>query len=500
MSPRQTFIVALGLPARDWSFEPLAFLGRGLYIAPHMKILVAIASYGTGNDQYLSELVREYRSMSFDVDIVVLSNTQKNVSPGVKVSVVDLHGKNPWTLPFPHKEIFASHVNDYDLFIYSEDDTLVAEKNLRAFFEVSASLPEDEIPGFLRFEQGPDGERNFPEVHGHFHWVPESVQRRNGYVLAFFTNEHAACYVLTRSQLRRAIDSGRFLVAPHSEKYDLLCTAATDPYTQCGLRKLICISHLEDFLVHHLPNKYVGTKFGVNDHELQRQVNALLRIGSNGHRPASLFETETKLKDCQYSKSYYETVHPAVLSTIPNGARSVLSIGCGWGATEKALAAKGMRVVAVPLDPVIAADIETEGIEIVPEDFCEASETLKNQRFDCLLLSNVLHLVRDPIEILSSFGHVLSDNGVAVALVPNLSRLPALWRRISAKEEFGNYEKTGVHFTSPKTAASWFESARMRIEGVVHILPARAEAVGRLGLGLMDPLLSSEFIVVARRI
>ena len=41
------------------------------------RILVAIASYGTGNDVYLRQLIEEYRSMSFDIDIVILSNIEK---------------------------------------------------------------------------------------------------------------------------------------------------------------------------------------------------------------------------------------------------------------------------------------------------------------------------------------------------------------------------------------------------------------------------------------
>src|SRR5579872_5121468 len=126
------------------------------------RILVALASYGMGNDCYLAQLVAEYRSMPFHVDIVVLSNLNKKVPPGVETVVVDLKGQNPWSLPFPHKQIFASHLNDYDVFIYSEDDTLVSETNLRAFLEMSDAVRENEIPGFLRFEQASGGARNFP--------------------------------------------------------------------------------------------------------------------------------------------------------------------------------------------------------------------------------------------------------------------------------------------------------------------------------------------------
>jgi hypothetical protein len=45
--------------------------------APSLRILVAVASYGRSNDQYLLRLIEEYGSMSFHVEIVILSNFRK---------------------------------------------------------------------------------------------------------------------------------------------------------------------------------------------------------------------------------------------------------------------------------------------------------------------------------------------------------------------------------------------------------------------------------------
>jgi hypothetical protein len=243
----------------------------------NMRVLVAIASYGTRNDPYLFALVNEYKSMSFEVDIIVFSNLRKYVASGVKVVVVGGAGEHPWALPFAHKQVFADRLESYDLFIYSEDDTLLRQQNIEAFPEVSDILPENEIAGFLRFEETHDGCLNYPDVHGNYHWNADSVRSGGEYTLAVFTNAHAGCYVLTREQLRRAIDSGGFLVAPHCGRYDLICTAGTDPYTQCGFERLVCISHPERFRVQHLPNKYVGTTLGVSGCVLHGQVNALMR-------------------------------------------------------------------------------------------------------------------------------------------------------------------------------------------------------------------------------
>jgi 2-polyprenyl-3-methyl-5-hydroxy-6-metoxy-1,4-benzoquinol methylase len=481
-------------------------LGSGGQVCPvrtaEMKVLVAIANWGTKNDHYLSQLIETYRSMSFDVDIVVISNLQKEVGPRVKVVVPDLRGKNPWLLPFAHKEILANRVNDYDLFIYSEDDMLITERNIRAFLEMTAALPEDEIVGFFRFEDGPHGAMHFPDVHQWFHWDPGSIRSRGEYQFAFFTNEHAACYVLTRQQLRQAISSGRFLVQPDGDgKYLLLEAAATDLYTRCGFTKLICISHFEDVLVHHLPNKYVDFSFGVSESELRRQLDALCRIGSSGNTGTSLFQTETKLRHAYYSKNYYEPARLEIISSIPSTVRTVLSIGCGWGATEVQLVQNGKRVVAIPLDSVIPGGAEAAGIKIVGGDFRDARQKLSAETFDCLLLSNVLHLVPSPVEILRLFRDLLADNGVVVLGLPNVFWLLNYWRRTPRRRflDSAHFGSTGVHPTSRRLIRGWLREAGMEVESFTDVLSPRAQAFSRFTLGLTDPILASEFIVLARK-
>jgi Methyltransferase domain len=467
-----------------------------------IRVLVAIANFGAKNDAYLRRLINEYQSMPFDVDIVVLSNLHKELGSDVELVVVDLQGKDPWALPFAHKEILASRLNDYDLFIYSEDDTLITERNLRAFLEVSAALREDEIAGFMRFEQDQDGEFHFPDVHGYFHWDIRSLRSRGQCQFASFTNEHSACFVLTRQQLRRAIESGGFLVGPHHSVYDLACTAATDPYTQCGFTKLICISRFEDFLVHHIPNKYVEVGLGVNSRELRRQLDALLRVSNNGHAPQSLCETQTKLKSATYSKFYYEPVRPELVSSIPAEVRTLLSVGCEWGATEAVLAEKGLSVVAVPLDPVIPGGAEAAGVEMVYGDFHTAREQLSGRSFDCILFSNIIHLVPDPGSILSLFQGVLSDKGTTILLVPKILPLLVYWRRIRRDGffwDFEGYETTGVHPTSRRTIRRWFRKAGMEPERIIEVRSPQAPAVDGLMPALTNNILFSEFLAVARR-
>jgi 2-polyprenyl-3-methyl-5-hydroxy-6-metoxy-1,4-benzoquinol methylase len=464
-----------------------------------MKILVAIASHGTRNDEYLARLIQEYRSMSYSVDIVVLSNITKPVPEGVEL-LVGLPTKDPWSLPFGHKKLFADRIEKYDLFIYSEDDTLISEKNIASFLRATEVLPLDEIAGYLRVERAKSGEVTLADVHAHFHWDPRSVRVRGEYTFAFFTCEHSACYVLTREQLKRCIASGNFLVGLHIDKYDLLCSAATDPYTQCGFKKFVCISHLDDFLLPHLPNKYVGTRFDVEETEFRRQLKVLASISANGSLATSLFNAETKLREAEYSKGYYEPFRPELDKMIPANVKTVLSIGCGWGATELELIKRGLQVTAVGLDPVIPGEEIRQKAEVIVGDMSAALNQLEGRKFDCLLLLNVLHLVPDPVALISSLRKLLSNDSVVVALVPNMQQMSARMRRPKPYSEFGKasqYEKFLVHYSSHRTVRQWFRRGGMKVRKTFDVLHPRAQKIARLTLGTINPLLSAEFFAIA---
>ena len=166
--------------------------------ARRLRLLVAIASYGEGHLVYLRRIIHTYQSMDMDVDVVVLSDAPKELGPKVEV-IVGLPSKNPWTLPFAHKAVFAQRVDQYNLFVYSEDDIGVSEGQIRAFLSAAGQLEPEEIAGFLRYEVDGSGKWFVAEPWGHYHWKPESVRQRGTYTIAEFTNEHAGFYILTQN-------------------------------------------------------------------------------------------------------------------------------------------------------------------------------------------------------------------------------------------------------------------------------------------------------------
>ncbi|WP_309775462.1 class I SAM-dependent methyltransferase [Nitrobacter vulgaris] len=461
---------------------------------------MALASYGTSNNRHLERLIREYRSMALDVDIVILSNIDKKSTPGVECRV-GLPSRDPWSLPFAHKKLFAERADQHDLFIYSEDDILITERQLRAFLEVTAVLPDDEVAGFIRMEKSSDGSISYPDMHDEYHWDVGSLRSRENYTLASFTNEHAACYVLTQNQLRKAIKSGGFLVEPYEWKHDLLCTAATDPYIQCGFTKLIPISDFDNFTVHHLSNKYAG-KVGVDEAEMRAQIDAMMQLSESAGATRPLFNTETKLWRRMYSKNYYDRVSQEVISMIPPEARTVLSVGCGSGATECRLKERGLRVLAIPLDPVVCGSAAERGVEMVFGDFHDAKEKLGNQAVDCVLLSNVLHLIPDPVEVLSLFRGSMTEKSVMIIEAPNMRCVSEAWRRVRYAHRYrglGNYDLSGTHYSSLAKVRDWCSRSGLTVCGTRGTLHRRAEFLRGLSSGFAELMMSPSFVSVVKR-
>src|SRR5208282_2721580 len=244
-----------------------------------MKTLVGIPCYGNQHDVYLARVLEEYRTWP-DTDAVVFSDRPR---PGIypKVVVYDL-GNDPVSLTHKHRRYFADRVDDYDLFLYAEDDVLVTRRNLEYFIAHNENLGDWQfggaVPGFFLVERR-DDILNYPQYHAEFHWEPQAVykiQHRGLFcTMAYFTNVHSATCLLTRNQIRLAIRDGNYLREPHLiGRYGKHETNCSGPYLDVCVRKLICLDHFDDALVEHLPGNYIG-RLGVSDEVVRADIERL---------------------------------------------------------------------------------------------------------------------------------------------------------------------------------------------------------------------------------
>jgi SAM-dependent methyltransferase len=453
-----------------------------------MRILVAIANHGTKNLPFLQVLLDEYRSMRHDVDIVVISDKPKDLGSGIEV-VVGAPIRDPWSLPFRHREIFAERVDDYDLFIYSEDDTLIRESNIDAFIEVNALLPDHQVPGFQRYELSDEGVRTISSIHSGYRWEPETVAEHGGEIFAAHTNLHAACYLLTQEQLWRAIGSGGYLVQPHAGLFDMLVTAGIDPYVQCGLERRLCVSRIEDFLVHHLPNRFVD-RFGASPTEWDAQIDALLKVAVGELPRTELLHPRSKLATHAWDVQQYPDPHEALLEIVPDGIQRPLSVGATSGAAERAAFPDAEEILAIPIDAVIGAVAATRGVRVLQPDLDELEQSIPPNSRDAILLHHNLHHFPHPASLLERLRGVAAPGAIVIVGLRNAPyhRLRHWTRRWHAGPvPSASFEEDGVHVPGvtflrrlERQGVVRWDDIRLtrsrRLDGFGHSLPVWAQA------------------------
>lgn len=447
------------------------------------RLLVVIASYGSKNLGLLKQIIDGYQHMSLDVDVMVVSNDPKDLGPAVNV-VVGLPIKNPWSLPFAHKPIFAENLEKYDLFAYSEDDMGVSERNILAFVDATRQLATDEIAGFLRYELDEAGLRSYPDVHAGYHWKRDSVRRRGEHVIAEFTNEHAAFYVLTKDQLLRAIASGGFVRAPYEGQHDMLCSAATDPYTSCGFRKVICVSSIGDFTIHHKSNRYAG-QVGASAADFNTQVDTLIAIAKGAHPVSSLLDIRSTFPFGLWAKGYYERPREALLGLVPSDVKTVLSVGSGSGEIELTLKNRGLSVTALPLDSIIGSVAAKAGIDVLYGTFDECVASLDDRVFDCVVITDLLHLLPNPGQLIEKCSRLVRKSGTLLIGGPNFSSVKVIVRRVlqrSGYRALGSFARGGVQTVGPTALKRALKKSGLRVDAVRWIPAVTGVSMdGRLG-------------------
>jgi hypothetical protein len=244
-----------------------------------MNILVVIVNYGTEQLQYLEQVVSELKSFKkYNVSIIVNSNIPLDIEGIDMVNVIELD--NYQLLPLTCKQVIWDHKDDFDVFLFGENDHLFKEHHIDKYLEYTNILPENRIAGLIQYEENETG-KYYPAYHAHYDWDYNSVEEYKGKKFAHFTNLHQATFILTKEQLHKICEQYNFTQFFGQSGYSVKCKVNTDIYQFCGMKKMICISEFEDNLIHHLPNIYINgeqgrNKLGNHENKMQKSINKML--------------------------------------------------------------------------------------------------------------------------------------------------------------------------------------------------------------------------------
>lgn len=212
------------------------------------KIKVCISNYGTHQLWCLKRVINELSSFTnYNVDISVYTNVETGYN---QKKFNDDIGYN---LPFTCRQDMVNNLENYDLFLYNENDNLITEDNVQAWEQAKSGVNIPDTVGFYRYELI-DGKKIFIDINRCFGDV--GIKKEDNRIFAL--NKHQGCFLLTREELKFCIDSGEFLQQTGRGPYGILEQGASDPYTKCGLNKFFPLDRalFERLGIIHLPNKY----------------------------------------------------------------------------------------------------------------------------------------------------------------------------------------------------------------------------------------------------
>jgi hypothetical protein len=213
-----------------------------------MKIKVCISNFGNSQLNHLERVIKEFKSYNkHEVDIKIFTTVP------LKENHILFPESVTSSLPFMCRKEMYRDLENYDLFIFNENDHLITEDNIEAFIEFSKTIQENQLCGFIRYEQI-YGINILVDHNPYYHEVVDKVSDN---IFTCFNN-HQGCWVLFKKDLKKAIESGNFLVNPHEGPYGILEQGASDPYTQCGMEKVFPLDPhmLKRLMIRHLPVKY----------------------------------------------------------------------------------------------------------------------------------------------------------------------------------------------------------------------------------------------------
>jgi 2-polyprenyl-3-methyl-5-hydroxy-6-metoxy-1,4-benzoquinol methylase len=212
------------------------------------------------------------------------------------------------------------------------------------------------------------------------------------------------------------------------------------------------------------------------------------------------------LNKIQTADFYGEAPRTELLPFIPPGARSWLDVGCGTGATSRAILDAGVSLVhGVEFNPTAAAAARTRLPKVFEVDLERDVSWQPSQRYDVVSFFDVLEHLQDPWTLLHRVQHWLVPGGTLIVSLPNLRYWPVLKDLAFGKRfryrDRGVTDRTHLRFFCRDDMTELLSQAGYRVrqvEGVNRTTPYwKARIAFALLPGLLDDTRFQQFVLVA---
>ena len=162
---------------------------------------------------------------------------------------------------------------------------------------------------------------------------------------------------------------------------------------------------------------------------------------------------------------------PDVAKLVPTRCTTVLDVGCATGALGAHLkeTRPSLHVTGIEIDPEMAAVARDRIDHVVEGDVMDVvrGNVLADQRFDCVVLADVLEHLSDPWTAIKLMRDRVEPGGVVVASLPNVRHYSTLLSVFLFKRwpyrDRGIHDRTHLRFFAERNVRELFEGADMEI-------------------------------------
>lgn len=255
-----------------------------------MKLLVCICYHHYKDAQTLPLLflnLQTIKDYKCDYKIVVHTNCDEakeliyNSYPEVE-TIIATKLDHPYHLTWKHREYIKEHINEYNVFMYIEDDIIVKYSQIENYLESLKDVWPKYVPSFVRYEiNDKDGEKYglHPQNISHNNIVTINNKRYYNIIKTY-----CACWILPGDLLREQtyLLNNKFTFDQMIGHEGCRENAASLVNWQLGKDNLIelesnSLQISDNCLIHHISNKY--TNLIVPDGEQgQHKIKDIIRL------------------------------------------------------------------------------------------------------------------------------------------------------------------------------------------------------------------------------
>ena len=184
-------------------------------------------------------------------------------------------------------------------------------------------------------------------------------------------------------------------------------------------------------------------------------------------------DTENKYTLSEIDLENPKNAHDFQITLVGNN-KKVLEIGTASGYIAKILSERGCKITGIEENPTLADSAKefTEKIIVGDIETLDLTKNLGNEKYDVILLGDVLEHLKHPEKLLKKLHDFLNDDGYLVCSIPNISHI--LIRLKLLNGEF-NYESTGLmdedhlKFYTLKTIISMLAKGKFKIQKLCKV-------------------------------